>query len=96
MMAILTSLRKQSNKRSTGDRERQFYLQSLSYLSTTTGVQVELESWTITCFEVDFGPIIGSGGLYVIQFPFIPNPQLSDYSIVDKSSKERGTRRRSQ
>jgi len=96
MTAILTSLKKQSNKPSTGDRERQFYLDSLSYLSMITGVQVELDSWTITCFEVDFGPIIGSGGLYVIIFLFIPNPQLADCSIVDKSSKEHGTRRRSQ
>lgn len=66
MMAILASLKKRSNERSTGDRERQFYLHSLEYLSMTSGILVELDSWTITRFDVDFGPIIGAGGLYVV------------------------------
>jgi hypothetical protein len=49
----------------TSDRERQFYSHSLNHLSTSSGCIVEIDKWTITSLEVEFGPKIGSGGLYV-------------------------------
>jgi hypothetical protein len=67
MMAILASLQKQLTDGSATNREQQFYRQTLRHLSNFSGIQVELDTWTITAFEVEMGPEIGSGGLYVIQ-----------------------------
>ena len=66
MASMLASLQKQLKERLGSDREQQFYQQSLRHLSNMSGIQVELDTWTITSFEVDMGPEIGSGGLYVI------------------------------
>jgi hypothetical protein len=70
MMAIQASLQKQLTDGSATNREQQFYRQSLRHLSILSGIQVELYTWTITAFEVDMGPEIGLGGLYVIQSYF--------------------------
>jgi hypothetical protein len=66
MMAIQASLQKLLTDRSATNQEHQFYQESLRHISNLSGIQVELNTWTITAFEVDMGPEIGSGGLYVI------------------------------
>jgi hypothetical protein len=68
MMAIQAMLQKQLTDRSATSPEQRFYQQSLQLISNLSGMQVELDTWTVTAFEVDMGPEIGSGGLYVIQF----------------------------
>jgi hypothetical protein len=66
---MMVSLKKRLRMGSDADRERQFFTHVLQYLLqylTTCGkCQVELETWMITSYEVEFGPEIGSGGLYV-------------------------------
>ncbi|KIM77885.1 hypothetical protein PILCRDRAFT_824860 [Piloderma croceum F 1598] len=42
--------------------KRQFFSHALRYLTTASGRQVEMESWMITSYEVEFGHRIGSGG----------------------------------
>jgi hypothetical protein len=65
VMAMMVSLQRRLDHISDGDQERQFFSHALRYLITTSGRQVEMESWMITSYEVEFGPRIGSGGLYV-------------------------------
>jgi hypothetical protein len=65
VMAIMVSLQRRLDHISDGDHERQFFLHALRYLITSSGRQVEMESWMITSYEVELGPWIGSGGLYV-------------------------------
>jgi hypothetical protein len=62
-MAIMASLQRHLQRHSLDQRERQFYSSSLRYISVSSGTHAELESWTITSYDVEFGPIIGSGGL---------------------------------
>ena len=63
-MALTASLQRRLQGRSNNDeRERQFFRHSLRYLTTSSGHQVELENWTITSYDVEFGREIGSGGL---------------------------------
>jgi hypothetical protein len=66
-MAIQASLQKLLTDRSATNQEHQFYQESLRHISNLSGIQVELNTWTITAFEVDMGPEIGSGGLYVVR-----------------------------
>ena len=66
MIAMMVSLQRRVEDTSDGDRERQFFSHTLRYLTTASGRQVEVENWMITPYEVEFGPEIGSGGLYVI------------------------------
>jgi hypothetical protein len=49
-----------------------------------------MENWMITSYEVEFGPLIGSGGLYV--FYLSSSGVLPDFSLnkVDKYSRELG------
>jgi hypothetical protein len=63
-MANTVSLQRRLGQVSDGDRERQF-LHALRYLATTSGHQVEMESWMITSYEVEFGPRVGSSSLCV-------------------------------
>jgi hypothetical protein len=65
-MAMMVSLQRRLGHVSDGDRERQFFSHALRYLITTSGRQVEMESWMITSYEVEFGPRVGSGGLCVL------------------------------
>lgn len=67
----MVSLQKSLDKQ-TDARHRQFLSHSLNYLSSTSGQQVQLDYWTITSFEVEFGIPIGSGGLWVISVSVIP------------------------
>lgn len=61
-MAIMASLQRHLQE-SLDTRERQFYTSSLRQISVSSGSYADLESWTITSYDVEFGPIIGSGGL---------------------------------
>lgn len=64
MIAMMTALQRQIEERSGGERERQFYSNVLSSLSTASKTTVQLERWMITSYEVEFGRKIGFGGLY--------------------------------
>jgi hypothetical protein len=64
-MAMMVSLEKRLKAGSDGTHERQFFAHALRYLTTYSGRQVEIEDWTITSYEVEFGHEISSGGLYV-------------------------------
>jgi hypothetical protein len=65
VMAMMVSLQRRLDHISDGDHERQFFSHALRYLVTSSGRQVEMESWMITSYEVELGPRISSGGLYV-------------------------------
>jgi hypothetical protein len=65
-MAMMVSLQRRLDNFSDGDQERQFFSHALRYLITASGRQVEMESWMITSYEVEFGRRIGSGGLCVL------------------------------
>jgi hypothetical protein len=64
MLAIMTSLKKFMTNRHCGEREYRFISSTLDYLTSVTGEQlVDIDSWTITAYDVEFGAVIGSGGL---------------------------------
>ena len=65
-MTMIVSLQRRLDNRFNGDQERQFFSHVLRYLTTSSGIQVELQNWMITSYEVEFGPQIGSGGLWVL------------------------------
>ena len=65
-MAMMVSIQRRLDNLSDGDQERQFFSHALRYLTTASGRQVEMESWMITSYEVEFGHRIGSGGLCVL------------------------------
>ena len=67
-MAMMVSLQRRLDHHSDGDGERQFFSHVLRYLTATSGRQIEMENWMITSYEVEFGPQIGSGGLYVLHW----------------------------
>ncbi|KZP25836.1 kinase-like protein [Athelia psychrophila] len=63
VMVIMVALQKRLSERRDGDRERQFFSKSVTYLQTASGRSVELQDWMVTSFEVQFMPrCIGSGG----------------------------------
>jgi hypothetical protein len=66
MMAMMVSLQRRLDHPADGDQEREFFSHTLQYLTTTSGRQVEMHNWMITPYEVEFGPLIGDGGLYVV------------------------------
>ena len=63
IVAMMAFLQRQLDENLGGVRERQFYSRTLSYLSTQSGHQIQLEHWMVTSFDVEFGPEIGTGGL---------------------------------
>jgi hypothetical protein len=63
MLAMMASLQRRLDSLVEGERERRFLICSLAYLQRASGEQVELEDWTITAFDVEFGKKIGSGSL---------------------------------
>ena len=63
VMAMIVLLQQRLDLHLDGDRKLQFFLHVLRYLTTTSGIRVELQSWMITSYEVEFGPKIGSGHL---------------------------------
>jgi len=63
MVAMMTLLRKFIVQRLGGEREHQFVSSTLNHLAEFSGEHVvEIESWMITAFDVEFGAEIGSGG----------------------------------
>jgi hypothetical protein len=62
-MAMMVSLQRRLCTGTDEDAERQFFAHTLQYLTASSGRQVELEDWTVTSYEVEFGREIGSGGL---------------------------------
>lgn len=66
MMSLIVTLQRSLSKHSKNDREHQFMLHSVRYLTTSSGRQVHIEDWMVTSFEVEFGAQIGSGGLLVM------------------------------
>jgi hypothetical protein len=66
---MIVSLHRKLDQKSIGEQERQFYSHGLTYLTTQSGKQVEVEDWMITEFEVEFMEEIATGGLCV--FPVL-------------------------
>jgi len=58
----MVSLHRHLAQRSLDEPERRFFSTSLRYLSTSSGRQVQVESWMVTSYDVEFGPQIGVGG----------------------------------
>ena len=69
-MAMIVSLQRRLDLRSDGDRELHFFSHVLRYLTTTSGIRVELQNWMITSYEVEFGLKIASGGLCASHPPY--------------------------
>jgi hypothetical protein len=63
VMAIMCTLQRISERYTSRDPESTFISDALQVLNTWSGQQVTIERWTITPFEVEFGPMIGCGGL---------------------------------
>jgi hypothetical protein len=63
MKAMMVSLQRRLDQQLGGDRECQFISHSLAYLYTASGYRVRVENWMVTLFDVEFGPVIGEGGL---------------------------------
>ena len=62
---MMATLKRRINE-NTGEQEElelTFFKQSLRYLSTASGRQVDLQPWTISTWDVEFGEAIGGGGL---------------------------------
>jgi hypothetical protein len=68
VIAMMASLQKQLEQCFGRDRDHDFFTHVFHYLSVTSGRHVQLESWTITPYEVEFEQEIGSGGLFVPSF----------------------------
>ena len=65
-MAMMVSLQRRLEREPDEEQEQRFFAHTLQYLAASIGHQVEMEDWMITSYEVEFGPQIGSGGLYVV------------------------------
>jgi hypothetical protein len=91
-MATIVSLKRRLDQHSDGDREREFFTHILRYLTTSSGLHVELQNWMITFYEVEFGPKIGSGGLWVISLSLLPGMLRIDpaFATAGKYSWDRG------
>jgi hypothetical protein len=63
-MAVMTSLQKFTTNRHCGEREYRFISSILDYLTSVTGEHlIDIDSWMITAYDVEFGAAIRSGGL---------------------------------
>ena len=91
VMAMMISLQKSLDNKSISDkREEQFIKHSLNYLVSTSQQQAHIDSWTITSFEVEFGELIGSGGLSVNSLHMIEDLTSREIPAV-KFIEELGT-----
>jgi hypothetical protein len=63
LLSMIVSLQRKLDQKSIGDAERQFYSHGLTYLTTQSGKQVQVEHWMITEFEVELTEKIAIGGL---------------------------------
>ena len=77
IIAMIVSLQRRLDQHSDGDREREFFAHVLQYLTTSSGLRVELKNWMITSYEVEFGPNIGSGGLWVHFFSLFTGSEFA-------------------
>ena len=62
-MAMMVTFKRRIDEKNGGKEELSFYRQSFRYLLTASGQQVDIKPWTISPFDVEFGEIIGAGGL---------------------------------
>lgn len=62
-MAMMATIKRRMDEKKGGREELTFYSQSFRYLLTASGQQVDIKPWTISPFDVEFGEIIGGGGL---------------------------------
>jgi hypothetical protein len=91
VVATMVSLRRRLDNGGDGERERQFFSHALQYLTTASGRQVEIQTWMITSLEVEFGPQIGSGGLYVLHLLWsVFLPANFKFMTADRYSRELG------
>ncbi|KAF9530207.1 kinase-like domain-containing protein [Crepidotus variabilis] len=60
--AVMATLQKMIEKENDNPREVEFFKKSLTYLRTTSGQVVDMQPWTVTSVEVEFGELIGIGG----------------------------------
>jgi len=65
MTPIIICLQRRLDDQSDGDRESQFFSHALQLLTSSSGLEVEIENWMITSYEVELGHRIGVGGLCV-------------------------------
>jgi hypothetical protein len=65
MDAMLASLQKIIRRNSKSGRELSFLKHTHHYLVASTGHPVKVDEWTITTLDIEFGALIGAGGLFV-------------------------------
>jgi len=62
---MAAAFQRQLTGRKIGEEEVHFYSHCLQSLSIAIADDFELDPWTITSYEVEFGAVIGSGTLSV-------------------------------
>ena len=62
-MAMMATFKRRIDEKKGEKEELSFYMQSFRYLLTASGHQVDIKPWTISSFDVEFGDVIGGGGL---------------------------------
>jgi hypothetical protein len=60
---MIVSLQRRLDQGLDGQREQDFFKHILRFLNTSSELEVKLQNWMITSYEVEFGPKIGAGGL---------------------------------
>lgn len=60
---MMATFKRRINEKQGDQEELMFFKQSLRYLSTASGRQVDIKPWTISRFDIDFGETIATGGL---------------------------------
>lgn len=65
-MSIMIFLRKGLDKKLISNKHEVHFIEHCyHYLASTCHEKNQIYSWTVTSFEVEFGELIGSGGLSV-------------------------------
>lgn len=75
--AMMATLQRRVAERKGDQEEIRFLKHSLRYLSSVSGQEVEVHPWTITTYDVEFGPLIGVGGLCALVFLHIHSRSLN-------------------
>ncbi|CAA7270611.1 unnamed protein product [Cyclocybe aegerita] len=60
--ALMVSLHRRIEEKQGEKEDLQFFTHSLRCLTRVSGQQVDIKPWTISPYDVEFGPLIGSGG----------------------------------
>jgi len=68
--AMVAAIQRQLISGKIDEEEVHFYSRCLQHLSVAIGDDFDLDPWTITPYEVEFGAVIGSGMLSVY-YPFL-------------------------